>query len=117
MAIMKTVLWSARILGVLILLITLYFFFGHIFSTHESSRGFQSASEIISFLFFPIITIIGLIIALKWEGLGGLMTIIGIIGFIVLNPVMIINPYIFIPIVPAVLYSIYWLMSKRETKK
>ena len=103
--------WIARIWGTSILAFVLFFLFAHIFGTEEGGNGFNNTS--ISFIFFPISSIIGLAIALKWEGLGGLITTVGIIGFFILRFDLISNPLFIYGITPpGILYLVYWYLSK-----
>lgn len=106
--------WVARILGSLILAFILFFLLAHIFGEDESGNGFRNTKEVISFLFFPISTLIGLSLAFKWEGLGGIITIIGMIGLFVVRPDLLNGIYMAIPIIPGILYTIYWLMTKNK---
>ena len=108
-----TIRWIARISGSLILAFILFFLLAHIFGEDESGNGFQNTKEVILFLFFPISTLIGLSLALKWEGLGGIITIVGMIGLFVIRPDLLNVIYMLLPIVPGILYTIYWLMTKK----
>ena len=74
--------WTARILGSLSLAVLFYMIVGHLLGSEESAGNGHS----ISFLFFPVSTIIGLSVAWKWDGIGGLITIGGIIGFHLFRP-------------------------------
>ena len=110
----KTILWIARISGSLILLFVLFFLLAHVFGDEESGNGFRNTTEIIMFLFFPISTTLGLALALKWEGLGGIITTAGMIGLFILRPDLLSNIYMAIPILPGVLYTTYWLLSRKK---
>lgn len=104
--------WIARIFGSLILAFFLFFIFAHIFGDDESGNGFQNSKEVISFLFIPISILIGLTLAFKWEGLGGIITIAGMIGFFIVRPDLLNNLFMAIPGIPGILYLVYWLMTK-----
>jgi hypothetical protein len=106
------VLWSARILGSLILAFVLFFLLAHIFGEEEAGNGFQNTQEVITFLFFPFSLVIGLSLAFKWEGLGGIITLVGMIGLFVLRPDLLRNFYMLIFIIPGILYTLYWLMNR-----
>ena len=107
--------WIARIWGTSILAFVLFFLFAHIFGTEEGGNGFNNNS--ISFIFFPVSSIIGLAIALKWEGLGGLITTVGIIGFFILRFDLISEPFFICGITPpGILYLVYWYLSKGQTE-
>lgn len=60
---------------------------GHLFGP-EGVGTFNGIQEILQFLLFPIGMGAGLIIAWKWEGLGGLITIASIIAFHAIRLVM-----------------------------
>ena len=107
------ILWIARISGSMIVAFVLFFLISHLFGDDESGDGFRNTRELITFLFFPISTTVGLAIALKWEGLGGIITLVGMIGLFVLRPDLLNSMFMAIPIIPAILYIIYWLMSKK----
>lgn len=108
------VLWSARVFGSLILAFLLFFLLAHIFGEGEVGNGFRNTREVITFLFFPISIVIGLSIAFKWEGLGGIITILGMTGLFVLRPDLLKAIFIMIPLIPGVLYVSYWLMNKTK---
>ncbi len=112
----NTIRWIARIWGSLILAFVLFFVLAHIFGNEESGGGFRNTGEVITFIFFPISSVIGLSIALKWEGLGGLITIGGIIGLFIMRFDLISNLYFIAGIAPpGILYIFYWYLSKGQS--
>jgi len=103
--------WTARIWGTISLLFLLFMLGAHIlgsFSGSAEGGGFGSTREFISFLFFPVSTIIGLALAWKWEGVGGLVTLVGMIAFHVIRPDLILDPMIDGLAAPGLLFLIYW---------
>jgi hypothetical protein len=107
--------WIARIWGTTILAFVLFFLFADIFGSEESG-GIRDVKEAIVAI-SGIIAIIGLAIALKWEGLGGLLTIIGLTGLFIVRFDLVSNPYIIGGIAPpGVLYLIYWYLIKGQTE-
>lgn len=108
------ILWTARILGSIIIAFVIFFLAAHIFGNNESGEGFRDSKEIITFLLFPIGSTIGLAIAWKWEGLGGIITIISMIGLFYLRPDLLNSFYIVIPIIPGLLFIAYWLITKNR---
>ena len=105
--------WIARIWGTSILVFVLFFLFADIFGSEESG-GIRDVKEAISAI-SGIIAIIGLAIALKWEGLGGLLTIIGLTGLFIVRFDLISNPYFIGGLAPpGVLYLIYWYLTKGQ---
>ena len=106
--------WIARIWGTLILAFVLFFVLAHIFGDEEADMRFVNESEVFTFILFPVSSVIGLSIALKWEGLGGLITTIGIIGLFIMRFDLISNPYLIGGITPpAILYLVYWFLTNK----
>ena len=112
----KIILWIARIWSALILAFVLFFLIAHIFGDDESGEGFRSVSEIVQFIGFPISTVLGLAIAFKYEIVGGLISVLGLIILFILRPDLIISPII-IMIIPGLLFIAYWYLSRDETIK
>jgi len=107
--------WIARIWGTAILTFVLFFLFADIFGSEESG-GIRDVKEAIVAI-SGIVAIIGLAIALKWEGLGGLLTIIGLTGLFIVRFDLISNPYIIGGIAPpGILYLIYWYLAKGQAE-
>src|ERR1039457_2149074 len=72
--------WTARILGTLMFLLFLAFFFGE-GPPHLSSL---TSTERLQFLCIASL-FLGLVIAWKWEGLGGLITLAGFTFLVAIN--------------------------------
>ena len=109
--------WIARVWGSLILAFVLFFILGHIFGDEGLGLENLSNKDIITLIFFPISSIIGLSIALKNEKIGGLITTLGIIGLLIVRSDLISNQYIMIGIVPpGILYLVYWYLTKGQVK-
>jgi hypothetical protein len=106
--------WIARIWGTLSLVFMLFFVGAHILGSitgeDEPMGKFQSVEEIISFLCFPISTIVGLALAWKWEGIGGLITIAGIVIFHIIRSELLFNLAIDGLAAPGLIYLIYWII-------
>lgn len=112
----KTVRLLARIWGSIILAFILFFFLSYLFG--EEGLGLDNISnhDKITFIFFPISSIIGLSIAYKNEMLGGLITLLGMVGLFIMQRELITNPYIVIGIVPpGILYLVYWYLTKKQS--
>lgn len=111
--------WIARVWGSISLLFLIFMVgapvIGAISGTSDGA-GFDSTQELISFLFFPISIMLGLGLAWKWDGLGGLITISGIVGFHILRPDLIFNPIIDGLAAPGIFFIIYWFMTKIRRK-
>jgi len=109
--------WVARIWGSLILAFVLFFILGHLFGDEGLGLENLSNRDIITFICFPVSSVIGLSIALKNEKIGGFITTLGIFGLLIVRSDLITNPYIIIGIVPpGILYLVYWLLSKKLSR-
>jgi len=111
--------WIARIWGTLSLLFLLLMIGAHIFGNQEpEGAGFRSSSELLSFIFFPVCTVIGLLLAWRWDGLGGVITVGAIIGFHIIRPDLLFNLMIDGLAAPGLLFLAYWLLMRvQDTKK
>ena len=103
--------WIARVLGTLTLTFLLFMVIGEFFGSEEMGI-IISSEDLISLLFFPISTIIGLGLAYKWEGIGGIITVIGMIGLHIVRPDLASNLIISMFAIPGLLYFIYAVWSK-----
>jgi hypothetical protein len=107
--------WIARIWGTSILVFVLFFLFADIFGTEEGG-GIRDVKEAIVAI-SGICAIIGLGVALKWEGSGGLLIIAGLTGLFIVRIDLSSNPYIIGGIAPpGILYLIYWYLTKVQVK-
>lgn len=106
--------WIARVLGTLTLAFLLFMVIGQFFGAEEIGLGIGSGSDLISLVFFPVSTIIGLVLAYKWEGIGGIITVIGMIGLHIIRPDLASNLIISMFAIPGLLYIIYAVWRKRN---
>lgn len=87
--------------------------FGALFGPEGAGEfDFNSTTEMIMFFFFPVCTLIGLSIAWKWDGLGGMITIGGIIGLFILRPDLITSLFIIGLAAPGLLFLTYWALTR-----
>lgn len=107
------ILWAARLLGTIVIAFLLFMTFEELFST-GSKTDLMESDDLITFLFFPISTLIGLSIAYKWKGLGGLITVGGMITLHIIRPDLASNLLISAFAIPGLLYIIYSVWAKRE---
>ncbi|NNE26252.1 MAG: hypothetical protein HKN09_05375, partial [Saprospiraceae bacterium] len=73
--------WSARITGSVILGFLLFMLFGHLFSEGQDGFKFDNYFEIALFICFPILTLLGLLIAYKKPLAGGIICLLSMIAF------------------------------------
>jgi hypothetical protein len=79
--------------------------FGHLFG--DEGFNFTSVQEIIWFCFFPLGVYLGMIISFKWQGIGGLITVLSIVMFHLLSRTH-FNYWIDGVSFPGFLNIIYW---------
>lgn len=106
---------TARIAGIAILGFLLFFIFAHIFGNDEAGEGFRSAREVLTFVFFPITTTAGLLIALRNQGLGGLITVGGMILFYIFSGNWWFNIFTITIIISGMLYIGDWYLSRKNS--
>ena len=112
-SISRLLFWTARILGSAILVFLLFFVLAHIFGSDESGEGFRNAREIFLFACFPLSSIIGLALAYKNELIGSLVSLLGAIAFILIEPSILSSVYFMLVPLSALLYLGNWILSKR----
>lgn len=108
---LKIILWTARFLGTLVIAFLLFMTIGELFST-DSKTVIMKNSDIIALIFFPISTIVGLLIAYKWEAIGGIITVGGMISLHIFRPDLASSLLISAFAIPGLLYIIYASWSK-----
>ena len=110
-AISKTFLWAARVWGTLILAFVSFFLVASLFG--EWGQGLRDFRELLVFLTFPCSTVIGLGVALRREGLGGLITTSGMLVAFAVRPDLVAQPFFSVGVLgPGVLYLVYWALTK-----
>lgn len=109
----KTLRIISRLFGTVILAFLLFFLIAHLFGSDESGEGFRSIQEIVMFICFPISATLGLILALKWPGIGGWIIIVSMLIFYIMEPGMLKNIYMGAVTLAGILYVLSSL--KRRT--
>lgn len=98
---MKITLIIFKFWALFSLLFLAWFLFAHIFSTEPML--FHSRKELMSFLFFPLGIVFGLMLTFRWEFAGGLICFTSVVISSVLIPALILNPYFLIIVMPGIL--------------
>lgn len=113
---LKTLRKIARIWAFIVLIFIFLFILGHIL---EPDGGLPTILEAVSFLFFPLGAIVGLIISFRREFLGGSIAFFSFILFhfyfwIISGSFFkfFLNPYIDIIIAPAIIFIFCGLTAK-----
>jgi hypothetical protein len=107
----QIVLWTARITGGLLLAFLIFMVGAHVIDPESANEEMISFKDGITFFFFPACTIIGLTVAFKKEGLGGLISTIGFVGMNIIRPDLLMTSITFLAI-PGLLYILYWYLTK-----
>ncbi len=71
---------------------------------------FTDVRQALTFLTFPVLTIIGLALAWKYEFLGGLITLGSLVAVLLLQPDW-LQPFALVPAVPGLLYAVHGLFG------
>ena len=107
--------WVARILGTLIVVVSLSFFIAYVIKQGEMPNP-DFGHGLVTFLF--IVGLIGFLIAWRWEGLGGILSAISIALMATLNVIWVHaakNPgseIIFL--IPALLFIYCWWRTRKQ---
>ena len=108
--------WIARILSALFVVFILFFLLADLFGKEETGGGVLSAKDGITFFFFPISTIVGLVIAWNWERMGGLITVLGLIGLVTIRPDLLSSFFLIgIVAIPGLLFILYWYLAREPS--
>lgn len=107
----KSILWAARVWGTLIFAFVTFFLVTSFFG--EWGEGLRNPRELLVFLAFPISTVVGVGIALRWEGLGGLITTAGMLIAFIVRPDLIRLLFFSVGVTgPGILYLVYWALTR-----
>ncbi|MEI6697319.1 MAG: hypothetical protein WCO13_14790 [Bacteroidota bacterium] len=104
---LKILRWVARIISLpLIVFIGIQIFF-------PESKRTQALPTIeqIMIWFFPIGYFVGLVISWKWDLIGGIISLIGLVATIVYRPDLFFMALVLA--IPAVMFILYWYLSKK----
>lgn len=114
----SVILWSARVWGGLSVAFLSWMIVGHLVGEHDSLLyGFKSMEETVSFIFFPLSTLIGLLIAFKREALGGLLTVTGMVFFYITRSDLVFDGMITVLAAPGILFLLYGMLKKSFKKQ
>lgn len=106
------ILWAARILGSLSICFTLFMLFAHVFEINESSNWSMSQEEMLTFTFFPVLSLSGLLLAYWKELIGGVVNVSAMMAFFILSPNSIGEPIFLIAyLMPGILYMLYGILK------
>jgi len=106
---MKVIRWTARILSVLILAFHVLSFLG------EGLPSNLPTHDVVNLILWGVV-MLGLIIAWKWEGIGGLVIILVSVVQNHFEPMLLSMWAFWIAPFTGVLFLIYWVESKSRRK-
>lgn len=106
----KILRWTARILSLLMILLTLIFAIGEALTEpHPNAEPTPVFNYLWGFLMLG-----GLALAWKWELTGALISLIGFIGVGIVNPGALMKPGMYFFAIPAILFLYCWRKNKPD---
>ena len=106
---MKIIRWTARILSALIIAFHVLSFLGDRLPSNLPTR------DVVNLILWGIV-MLGLIIAWKWEGIGGLVIILVSVVQYVIDPVLLSMWAFWIAPFTGVLFLISWVKNRRKAE-
>ena len=110
----RSLLWTARILGLIILLFFLYFLIVYVLGIGHEAMSISTTTEVLTFVGFPICTVIGLALAWRYEGIGGALTVLGNLVLLILRPELFSRIYLVVPLIPGILFIWIGVLKRLE---
>ncbi len=107
--------WVARVSGTLVAVALVFSISAHLINDGTVSSDPLILTDVLQIIFYHICLPIGFLIALKWELLGGLIAVGGLIGFHIIRPDLILDPMMDGLAAPSFLYLIAWGLSRTLT--
>lgn len=115
--VLRSVLWTARIIGTLFVVLTLFIGIGEILEGQNKPGPVLDNYTIITFVVWGI-GLAGLLFAMLKPGTGGL---ISLLGFIVFNILVAVNPnpdstytaVLLLFLLPSILFLLVWWLKKQ----
>ena len=106
--------WIARIWSIASILLILVMFIGSLFS---GDPAIFSLRDIIGLFFFPIGILVGLVLAWRWEGVGGGITVASFFAFYLtlwfFDGRFPRGPYFALTAAPGLLFLVNWWLFKK----
>ncbi|HEY60461.1 MAG TPA: hypothetical protein G4N92_07255 [Anaerolineae bacterium] len=106
--------WIARIWSIASILFILVMFIGSLFSGDSS---IFSLRDVIGLFFFPIGVFVGLVLAWRWEGIGGVITVASFFAFYLtlwsFDGRLPRGPYFALTAAPGLLFLVNWCLTKK----
>jgi hypothetical protein len=107
--------WTARVLSILAVGVVLLFAFGE-----ELNLARFSSRDLLLFVFFPVGVCLGMVLAWRWEGLGGGMTVASLAAFYLVHRLLSAGSprglAFLVFAVPGFLFLVCWLWTRLAAK-
>lgn len=113
----RTLRKTARITTIVLILLTLTFAIVYIFFPEDHNPNAEPNPNETALMILGVLMIVGLGLAWKWELIGGLISLVGYIGVVILNPDVISMPLFYLFPLTAILFLVCWFLSKSLHKK
>jgi hypothetical protein len=114
----RTLRWTAIITGTFVLVFLVIMLIGHLTGDANGPSGmtFGSKADLAGFILFPLCTMAGLILAYKWELIGGAVVLVSIAGLFVLRPDLLPTAF-WLWGLPALFYLAHWYLSRANAHR
>jgi arginine exporter protein ArgO len=101
--------WAALITSTLVLTFLVFMLVGHLTGKANGPNGmrFANGADATAFVFFPVLTIAGLLLAYKWELAGAVVVLVSLAGLFTLRPDLLRTPFWFWA-TPAICHLGHW---------
>jgi uncharacterized membrane protein YccC len=110
-AIINLLRWIARSLAILSVALLIGFIFGN---EEPVKFNFSSVKELITFLLFPVLTIVGLTLSLKYEKKGSLLVMAAMAGLFLIRSDLTQNIYFYFFLIPAFIFLFLAYYNPKE---
>jgi hypothetical protein len=113
----RVVQWVAWVTGSLLLIFLLFMLAGHLFGDANGPNGmaFSSGTDTLGFVLFPVCTIGGLLLAYRWELLGGAVVVGSLAALCLLRPDLLRWSFVALA-TPGILYVVHALLTRRKRR-
>ena len=110
--------WALRIISGLFIVFFLFMFIGQVFFDGGGESGPKpwTFNEVLQLSVFGI-GMIGLILAWKWELMGGVIALVAYIGVTIINPRVMDFSLLYSYPLTAILFIVLWAISRNTTVK
>jgi hypothetical protein len=106
----RSIMWTARIISLIMIALTLFF---AIAEGITEQKPYAAPTPVINIV-AGVLMLGGLALAWKWELYGSLISLVGFVGVLIVNPSVITAPAMYLFAVPAILFLGYWWLNRTK---